>query len=254
MPPGGDDQGHAEGDEDGGGAVAHDVDEAAVEVAVLHPQAQEVGPEDLVEQQQRGKGDHRPGQAVFQKVFHWAPPAMTVMTSSTETSSLLISASIALSLMTAIAVAHAQDFLEFGGDEEDGHPVGGEFVDELLDLGLGSDVDAAGGLVEDQEFGVGHQPAGQEHFLLVSAAEVPDQGVGVGRPDVEGLDVLGHQFVLDPAGDPARPALRGLHGQHQVVPDGEVADEAFLFAVLGTEPDALVDGRRAANGSSGLRP
>ena len=65
--PGGDHQGHAERDEDRGGAIAHDVDEAAVQVPVLHPEAQEVRPEDLVQQQQCCEGDHRPRKAVFQK-------------------------------------------------------------------------------------------------------------------------------------------------------------------------------------------
>ena len=48
-------------------------------------------------------------------------------------------------------VAEAQHLLEFGGDEHDRHAVGGEVGDELLDLGLGADVDAAGGLVEDEQ-------------------------------------------------------------------------------------------------------
>ena len=53
-----------------------------------------------------------------------------------------------------------------------------EVGDELLDLGLGADVDAAGGLVEDQQPRLGDQPAGQQHLLLVAAGEVADERPG----------------------------------------------------------------------------
>jgi hypothetical protein len=64
---GGNHQGHAQCNEDGGCAVAHDVDDAAVEVAVLHPETEEVRPEDLVDGQECQEGKDRPGKAVFQK-------------------------------------------------------------------------------------------------------------------------------------------------------------------------------------------
>jgi hypothetical protein len=51
------------------------------------------------------------------------------------------------------AVADARDLIEFGRDEQHGHPVGGQIADQLLDLGLGADIDAAGGLVEDEQRG-----------------------------------------------------------------------------------------------------
>src|SRR5438105_2840109 len=44
------------------------------------------------------------------------------------------------------AVAGAEQLGEVAADHEDGATGGGEFVDELVDLGLGADVDAAGGL------------------------------------------------------------------------------------------------------------
>ena len=69
-------------------------------------------------------------------------------------------------------VAEPEDLLQLGGDEQHRHAVVGESDDELLDLGLGADVDAAGRLVEDQQLGLGDQPAGQQHLLLVAAAEV----------------------------------------------------------------------------------
>src|SRR3954471_18131568 len=72
------------------------------------------------------------------------------------------------------AVADARDLIEFGRDEQHGHPVGGQIADQFLDLSLGADIDAAGRLVEDEQRGLSDQPAGQQHLLLVAAAEVLD--------------------------------------------------------------------------------
>src|SRR5918999_513427 len=59
------------------------------------------------------------------------------------------------------AVADAGNLIEFGRDEQHAHAVGGQIADQLLNLGLGADVDAASGFVEDEQRGLGHQPAGQ---------------------------------------------------------------------------------------------
>ena len=51
------------------------------------------------------------------------------------------------------AVAHGQHLGQVGGDEDHGHARRGEVVDELVDLGLGADVDAARRFVEDEDRG-----------------------------------------------------------------------------------------------------
>jgi hypothetical protein len=50
-----------------------------------------------------------------------------------------------------------------------------ELVDELIDLLLGADIDAAGRLIQDQHLGPGQQPLGDGHLLLVAAGEELDQ-------------------------------------------------------------------------------
>ncbi len=82
-------------------------------------------------------------------------------------------------------VAEAEHLLQLGGDEQHRHAAVGQLHDQLLDLGLGADVDAAGGLVEDQQARLGDQPAGQQHLLLVAAGEVAHRHVGVRRPDAQ---------------------------------------------------------------------
>src|SRR6476661_4094376 len=69
-------------------------------------------------------------------------------------------------------VAEPQHLLELGGDEDHRHALGRELGDLGLDLRLGADVDAARGLVEDEDLGLRDQPAGQEHLLLVATRQV----------------------------------------------------------------------------------
>ena len=69
------------------------------------------------------------------------------------------------------AAAQADEFGEFGGDDEEGFAFEGEFVEELVDFGLGADVDAAGGFVDDEDVAIAGEPFGEGDFLLVAAAE-----------------------------------------------------------------------------------
>ena len=50
----------------------------------------------------------------------------------------------------------------------------------VVDLVLGADVDAAGGLVEDQHVGVGEHPLRQHDLLLVAAGELAGERATVG--------------------------------------------------------------------------
>ena len=71
------------------------------------------------------------------------------------------------------AVAETQNFGQFRGDDDDGAPFGGEAVEQLVDLALGADIDAARRLVEDQDIAVAQQPLGDDHLLLVAAGKKP---------------------------------------------------------------------------------
>ena len=67
------------------------------------------------------------------------------------TSSLVELGDLAAVAQHGDAVAEPQHLLQLGGDEQHRHALVGQLGDELLDLGLGADVDAAGRLVEDQQ-------------------------------------------------------------------------------------------------------
>src|SRR2546421_3743918 len=69
------------------------------------------------------------------------------------------------------AVGEAEDLGQVRGDDDHGEPFGGEVADDGIDLALRADVDALGRLVEEQHLGLGGEPPGQQHLLLVAAGQ-----------------------------------------------------------------------------------
>src|SRR6185312_15104432 len=76
------------------------------------------------------------------------------------------------------------------------------------------------------------------HLLLVTAAEVAHERIGVGRSDVEGLDIARREFVLPLLRDATEPAAICLQSEHDVVPNAEVIDDALSATILGGVRDA----------------
>ncbi len=87
-------------------------------------------------------------------------------------------------------IAHADDLGKLGRDHQNGGPFLDEFVHEGVDLGLGPHIDAARRLVEDEDLGLGAQPLGQDHLLLVAPREILGQSRGRGGGDAQLLDIL----------------------------------------------------------------
>ena len=83
------------------------------------------------------------------------------------------------------AVAEREELGQLGGDQEDGAALRGELADHLVELGLDADVDAARRLVEDEDRGIGEQPAGEDRLLLVAARELADRLAHRGEADAE---------------------------------------------------------------------
>ena len=71
-------------------------------------------------------------------------------------------------------VGDGQDLLELGGGDDDGGALLGEPDERGEHLGLGADVDPAGGLVDEEDVGPVAGPLGQQQLLLVAAGEIDD--------------------------------------------------------------------------------
>jgi hypothetical protein len=83
------------------------------------------------------------------------------------------------------AVAHAEDFRQFGRDHDDRLARLGQCRHDLVHLGLGTDVDAACRLVENEDLRLAEQPFGEHHLLLIAAAQRIDVLVATRRLDAE---------------------------------------------------------------------
>ena len=66
----------------------------------------------------------------------------------------------------------------------------GEVADDSVDLGLGRDVDASGGLIEKQHATLVEQPSREHDFLLVAAREQANDAIGIVRHRVQGPELL----------------------------------------------------------------
>ena len=66
-----------------------------------------------------------------------------------------------------------------------------------MDLDLGPDVDAARGLVQDQDPRLRGEPLGEDDLLLVAARQRADELVHTGHPDVELPGVVVGDAALD---------------------------------------------------------
>ena len=94
-----------------------------------------------------------------------------------------------------------QDFRQLARDQDHGAAIGGQSIDQRVDLRLGADVHTAGGLVEDQDPAPRGQPLGEHELLLVAAREAGGNHVGAGRAHAQPIEIgLRLQALLARAG------------------------------------------------------
>src|SRR5829696_7176297 len=123
---------------------------------------------------------------------------------------------------------------ELAGDQQDRLALLRQVVHEAVDLRLRPDVDAASGLIQQQDVWLAGQRLGDDDFLLVAPRE-PVHGSGDLRPP---YGQLSHEPVRDAAfraGYEPQPGDAVEDTQGNVVLDGERQDEALGAALLGYE-------------------
>ncbi len=69
-------------------------------------------------------------------------------------------------------VRHAQHFRQFRRNHDDAVALGHKVIHDLVDFIFGTHINAACGLVNDQQLGLRHQAPGQHHFLLVATTQI----------------------------------------------------------------------------------
>src|SRR2546430_677473 len=140
------------------------------------------------------------------------------------------------------AVGETENFGQVRRHHDHREPVGREVADDRVDLALRADVDALGRLVEQQHLGLGGEPPGEQHLLLVAAGQrghrlLPRAGPQPQAAEVA-VDGAALFFAVD---DEQRRDLREL-GDRGVLPDGQLQQQAELLAVLGEQAQAGLHG------------
>ena len=102
-------------------------------------------------------------------------------------------------------IRKAQDFRQFGADEDDGNPLIRKFVQEAVNLRFGPDINAPGRLIQDQYLRFYRQPARENYLLLVAAGKVADFLLYGGRLDAQLLDLPRYRFALMLLADEVEP-------------------------------------------------
>ena len=152
-------------------------------------------------------------------------------------------------------VAGLGDDSEVVGDEDDG---GAQillaFADEIEDLLLNGDVEGGGGLVGDEEFGLGDESHGNHDPLAHAAGEfmgvAVDAGFGIGDADFgEGFDGASARFVAldvemesERLGELVHNLEVGIERGHGILEDhGDAlaSNGAQVFLVFSQEVDAV---------------
>ena len=182
-------------------------------------------------------------------------PAMT--RSRTVASSSLVGGG----LVDQAALAHdqhpvgqAEHLGDLAGDQQHADAAGGEVVDDLVELGPGADVHAAGGLVEQQQLGAAEQPAADDDLLLVAAGQrAHRRGRRRGGRSSSESAVCVAAARSRPVSVKPTAGVAGEGGQRHVAVDRLVQQQRLALALLGRHAHAGPDGGADMPGRSACR-
>ena len=134
--------------------------------------------------------------------------------------------------------------VDLGRQHDDGQPGGGQLAQQRVDVALGADVDAAGGVVEQQHRRVAGERAGDDHLLLVAAGQRGDRVGVAAEPDLEPVDVAREPGGGVAGGDQPAARIGGQRRGREVLPDRQRREDRLLAPV----PGDVGDPRRRAGG------
>ena len=83
----------------------------------------------------------------------------------------------------------------------------GKFVDDSVDFGFGSNVDAACRLVQNQDLGANFKPAREEYFLLITTRKSADDAFWAVYSDIQAGNRLLGELVQRRVVDDARARM-----------------------------------------------
>src|SRR5262249_38119997 len=124
------------------------------------------------------------------------------------------------------AVTQACQLAEIAGMDQRAAAARDDIADERVDLHLGRDIDALGGLIEQEQGDPPRQPFRQNHLLLIAAGQRARLELRAPRTDIDQFHHLGTDAFAGVAMEPA-DAREGIQiGQQDIVADRLIHDEA----------------------------
>ena len=138
-------------------------------------------------------------------------------------------------------VGDADDFLHVRGDHHDRDALIGELAHQRVDLAFGTDIDAAGGLVEEHHARLHGKPLAQHYFLLVAAGERHGLHIDARSLDGQAPCLFFRDLVLGRAVDQPHPRIIQQARERHVLPDRQFQHQPGFLAVLRHQIDALPD-------------
>lgn len=139
-------------------------------------------------------------------------------------------------------VGHAEHLRELVRDHDHGLAGGGQIVHQPVDFELRAHVHAPGGLVEDEDLGVGFEPLGQDDLLLIATGKHRGRAVNRVGPQPHACRVPAEGRSLPRPVNPSGWCEVAKVGQTEVVEHAPAEYEPLRLAVLGQEADAGLDG------------
>ena len=139
------------------------------------------------------------------------------------------------------AVAHAQNFRQFRRNHNHSHASCGHVIDNAVDFLLCADVHASGGLVQNQDLGIGVDPLSQNNLLLVTAGQVVALVVGTKAADTEFVDTTLDQCSALALGQDTILGNLTQIAQLDILGNALFQQQTFGLTVLGDETDAGFD-------------
>ena len=118
-----------------------------------------------------------------------------------------------------------------------------------VQLSLGTNVNAARGVIQHQDVGVQGESPADQHLLLVAAAQRGDFVAAFTHADSQALDFPiknSHQIRPGNQPKPTPARLAPVQRHEQVLVNAQVGKNAFALAVTGYITNALADGRLQA--------
>jgi hypothetical protein len=133
------------------------------------------------------------------------------------------------------AIRHGEKLVVVRADQDHALARARELINEPVDGNLGANIDTLRRLVENENLGVGMQPARDDHLLLVAPREEVDRfALGLGR-DLQLSNIVMAKSKLGGEVQPATADDRGEIGDRDIAWRIEVGEQAVCLAVLGQQ-------------------